>query len=121
MSIFHEQEVEQTRTNERRTMKADICLQNTDMKRFWTGPKRNQAVQKQLTVQKQTAIDSEARERADFNCLSGAGGPESILSVVEAPKPDNESMTALIFHWFNKVSCLRENALRKPSLGNAFQ
>ena len=33
----------------------------------------------------------EARERADFNCLSGAGGPESILSVVGAPKPENGS------------------------------
>ena len=26
----------------------------------------------------------------------------------------------LIFHWFYKVFCVRENATRKPSLGNAF-
>ncbi len=53
---------------------------------------------KKLAVQKQTGTDFEVRERADFNCLAGAGGPESIWSVVEAPKPENGTTKSPIFH-----------------------
>ena len=73
------------------------------MKRFFGPVQKNQRSKNKLTVQKQTGTGFEARERSDFNCPSGAGGPESILSVVEAPKPENGTIKALIFYWFYKV------------------
>ena len=68
----------------------------------------------------QTGTVFEPRERADFNCLAGARGPESIWSGDEALKPENGVSKSPIFHWFYKVFRVRENALRKPSVGNAF-
>ena len=74
------------------------------MKRlFLARAKRKLSGPKKLTGQKQTGPAFEARARADFNCLAGAGGPELIWSVVGAPKPENGSTESSIFHWFYKV------------------
>ena len=79
------------------------------MKPFFDPSRRIKRVEK-LTGGKQTGTAFEARGSADLNCLRGAGGPELILSVVEAPKPENGSMKSSIFYWFYKVLCFRENA-----------
>ena len=91
------------------------CSSDGDMKRFLTRVKKKLSGSIKLTGQKQTGTVFEARERADFNCLAGAGGPESIWSVVEAPKPGNGTPKSSIsigfirFSAFVKTRC--ENLL----------
>ena len=73
------------------------------MKRFLVATKRTKATKKELSDQKMTGAAFEARERTVFNGLSGARGPESISSVVVAPKRENGVIETSIFHWVYKV------------------
>ena len=84
------------------------------MKRSPTRVDKIKRVRK-IAGRKQTGAAFEACEREDFNCLAGAGGLESILSVVEVPKLENGSSKSLIsfgvirFSTFAETRC--ENLL----------
>ena len=90
------------------------------MERFLDRSKRKSGGRKKTAVQKETRTVFEACERALRDSIFGARGPDSILSVVVAPKRENGMLESLISHSVYKVPVCGQAQSRNSENPNCF-